>query len=47
MSGILNDKDAIEIAAIQGDETRETICEVIAISGNLPMMKKMLLRSYR
>jgi hypothetical protein len=39
MSGILNDKDAIEIAAIQGEETREIICEVIAVSGNLPMMK--------
>jgi hypothetical protein len=39
MSGILNDKDAIEIAAIQGDDTREIMCEFIALSGNLPMMK--------
>jgi hypothetical protein len=39
MSGILNDKDAIEIAAIQGDETEEIMCNCIAYSGNIPMMK--------
>jgi hypothetical protein len=39
MSGILNDKDAIEIAAIQGDEPRRIMCNYIAVSGNLPMMK--------
>jgi hypothetical protein len=39
LSGILNDNDAVEIAAIQGDETRKIICSCIAISGNLPMMK--------
>ena len=39
MSGMLNDKDAIEIAAIQGDGITKIMCELIAISGNLPMMK--------
>jgi hypothetical protein len=39
MAGILNDKDAIEIAAIQGDETEEIMCNCIAYSGNIPMMK--------
>jgi hypothetical protein len=38
MSGILNDNDAIEIAAIQGRETRRIMCDYIALSGNLPMM---------
>jgi hypothetical protein len=39
MSGILNDKDAIEIAAIQGGKTRKIMCRHIAFSGNIPMMK--------
>jgi hypothetical protein len=39
MSGILNDKDAIEIAAIQKGKPRKFMCEVIAYSGNIPMMK--------
>jgi hypothetical protein len=43
MSGLLNDKDAIEIAAIQRSNPRRRpgriMCELIAISGNLPMMK--------
>jgi hypothetical protein len=39
MSGILNDKDAIEIAAIQGEGPRHSMCKYIALSGNIPMMK--------
>jgi hypothetical protein len=39
MSGILNDKDALEIAAIQEGEPRKIMCDYIALSGNLPMMK--------
>jgi hypothetical protein len=41
LSGILNDKDAIEIAAIQQGKARirRMTCELIAVSGNLPMMK--------
>jgi hypothetical protein len=39
MSGILNDKEAIEIAAIQKYASRQVICSYIAYSGNLPMMK--------
>jgi hypothetical protein len=40
MSGILNDKDAIDITAIQkGEATRQRMCDSIALSGNLPMMK--------
>jgi hypothetical protein len=39
MSGILNDKDAIEIAAIQGEAQRKIMCNYIAYSGNITMMK--------
>jgi hypothetical protein len=39
MSGILNDKDAIEIAAIQKGAIRREMCNILALSGNLPMMK--------
>jgi len=39
MSGILNDKDAIEIAAIQRGKPRKIMCNYIAYSGNLPMMR--------
>jgi uncharacterized protein YciI len=40
MSGILNDKDAIEIAAVQKeDKIRRSMCNWIAYSGNIPMMK--------
>jgi hypothetical protein len=39
MSGMLSDKDAIEIAAIQGDGITTIMCELIALSGNIPMMK--------
>ena len=45
MSGILNDKDAIEIAAIQGEKPRKIMCSYIALSGNLPMIQWA--RSYR
>jgi hypothetical protein len=39
MSGILNDKDAIEIAAIQEGKCRKVMCSYLSISGNLPMIK--------
>jgi hypothetical protein len=45
MSGILNDKDAIEIAAIQEGKPRWIMCNYIAYSGNLPMIQWA--RSYK
>jgi hypothetical protein len=39
LAGVLNDKDALEMAAVQKDETRACICKLIALSGNLPALK--------
>jgi len=39
LSGILNDKEGLDLVAIQDGEPRQIICTLIALIGNLPALK--------